>query len=573
MKLKKTWIGVCVFVIYLVGIIFATGVTGFVSGLLPAYGQLVQGAVVAVSAAVIALIVSFAGNSIGKSFIDKKNRISMTVIEALSPILLCVIGIIFYYESSYLDITGGNMALYEGAKVTGSAVAPVTGNFLDYAYMMGLHGAMLLLGNGSNAVIIYHIALRAVLLLCMYFSLRLTMGILGAYVSTILMIAIPVFANSLSVINSANLFFSALSLSTMFTVMLIKGMNFGSGKSLLYTFLDILVGLICGVTVFMDLSGAMVLVFAFFAFFIKADEEKRNVPFNWLLYLISGICGFVLSFIGWYGSAGLYESFWKWANQFYGINRSVLFELSTESVQSLTLVLVLLTCGIGAAFAYIFSGRCERVIPWFLFIVISSVLSVVLGHTVINDQVFIVTCMTICVGCLMSCFAYYEDRSDAAVEADSETEFEESEEVAEEVSEETDEDKTEDKSEETDEDKTEEIVEEEKQEIPEQQKESPEKIEEKTEAEPVEKQQEKPRFVPEGMVLPMGEEDEESLVPNFNLKRQQSEDIGIISLNRDNAPKEEKSEIESAPENTPSAKAPVKDDFDISIEPGDDFDI
>ncbi len=646
MKLKKTWIGVCVFVIYLVGIIFATGVTGFVSGLFLTFGRLIQGIVVGALAAVIALIVSFAGNSIGKSFIGRKNMKNMMAIEVLSPILLIACGIAFYYASSYLNITGGNMALYEGAKVTGNAVAPVSDSFLDYAYMMGLHGAMLLLGNGANAVVIYHIVLRAVLLLCMYFSLRMTMGILGAYVSTILMIVIPVFANSLTVISSANLFFAAFSLGIMLTVMLIKGMNSGSGKNLFYTVLDIIVGLYCGSLVFMDLSGLMALVFAFFAFFIKADKEKKSVALNWTLYLISGICGFVLSLIGWYGSAGFVPSFWKWANQFYGINTSVLFELAAESFQSLTLVLVLLSCGIAAAFAYLFSGRCERVIPWFLFIVKASVLSVVLGHTVINDQVFIATVMTICVGCLMSCFAYKEDvvaqpeEEDAVSEEEPEiaedavkddvheitvtepepekvdvsepygaiaevitpevVEEAKEEEVKEQVSESEEQADNEEKveaEEEKQEETTAEEVEE-KAETP--TTEAEEKTEAPIEEKAEEKKEEKPRFVPEGMVLPMGEEDEESLVPNFNLKRPESEDIGIISLNRDKVSEEDENKepaedvtntqqeepitdekieetieeiIEEIKDSEPAQKAPVKDDFDISIEPGDDFDI
>nr|MCR5657622.1 hypothetical protein [Butyrivibrio sp.] len=74
-----------------------------------------------------------------------------------------------------------------------------------------------------------------------------------------------------------------------------------------------------------------------------------------------------------------------------------------------------------------------------------------------------------------------------------------------------------------------------------------------------------PRFVPEGMVLPVGDEDEEDLVPRINLRRQEMEDIGIISLNRGDQEIEE--ETKSEPEK------PKKDDFDIDIKDGDDFDI
>ena len=568
MKLKKTWIGVCVFVIYLVGIIFATGVTGFVSGLFLKFGQLVQAIIVAACAVVLGLIISFAGNRIGKSFIGSgigKN----TLIEVLSPIFITICGVLFYYFSSYMSLTGGNMALYEGAKVTGGAVLPVSTSILDYVYMLGLRGCMLLLGNGANAVVIYNIVLRAVLLLCLYFSLRMTIGILGAYVSTILVISIPVFANSLSVVSSANLFFAALFMSIFFTVMLAKGMNTDAGNMAYFILFDIIVGALWGFTVFMDLGGIALLAIAFAAFFVLSDLEEKHVAANVIIYLITGIATFAISIIGWYGNSDFIANFWKWANQFYGINNSELFVIATESIQSLTLILILFVCAIAAAFAYVFSGRCERVVPWFFYIVLASVLSVVLGKTATNDQVYLMILLAIGVGCLMSCIAYKKKAVIAEPEAESQAETENNDEAQDEPKEET----------------------EEKVEIKATSKEISEVItpEEKTvEAEVEETEvEEKPRFVPEGMVLPMGDEDEESLVPHFNLKRNENEDIGVISLNRDVTPKEETASKEPEPvkaveaeekteeisEEPITEKTPAKDDFDISIEPGDDFDI
>ncbi|MBE5843301.1 MAG: hypothetical protein E7302_03845 [Butyrivibrio sp.] len=573
MKLKKTWIGVCVFVIYLVGIIFATGVTGFVSGLFLKFGQLVQAIIVAACAVVLGLIISFAGNRIGKSFIGSgigKN----TLIEVLSPIFITICGVLFYYFSSYMSLTGGNMALYEGAKVTGGAVLPVSTSILDYVYMLGLRGCMLLLGNGANAVVIYNIVLRAVLLLCLYFSLRMTIGILGAYVSTILVISIPVFANSLSVVSSANLFFAALFMSIFFTVMLAKGMNTDAGNMAYFILFDIIVGALWGFTVFMDLGGIALLAIAFAAFFVLSDLEEKHVAANVIIYLITGIATFAISIIGWYGNSDFIANFWKWANQFYGINNSELFVIATESIQSLTLILILFVCAIAAAFAYVFSGRCERVVPWFFYIVLASVLSVVLGKTATNDQVYLMILLAIGVGCLMSCIAYKKKAVIAEPEAESQAETENNDEAQDEPKEETEE-KVEIKA--TSKEISEVITPEEK---------TVEAEVEETEVEETEVE-EKPRFVPEGMVLPMGDEDEESLVPHFNLKRNENEDIGVISLNRDVTPKEETASKEPEPvkaveaeekteeisEEPITEKTPAKDDFDISIEPGDDFDI
>ena len=69
----------------------------------------------------------------------------------------------------------------------------------------------------------------------------------------------------------------------------------------------------------------------------------------------------------------------------------------------------------------------------------------------------------------------------------------------------------------------------------------------------IEDKKEKPRFVPEGMALPMGEEDEDDLVPNFNMNRPEMAEIGILSVGEN--------------------KKARKDDFDLDISPDDDFDI
>ncbi len=540
MKLKKTWMGICVFVIYLVGIIFATGVTGFVSGPFSGYGQMADGAIMAAGAVVAGFVMSLLGSVIFKGARENSKKEPAVLIDILIPIAVAVIGIVVYINSISANLTGGNMALYEGAKVTGNALTPVSTSFADYAYMVGLRATMLLLGNGTLSVIVYQVVLRALLILFTYISLRITIGMAGALVCSALMIAIPVFAGSLSVVESGNITLATLALDILLVVLFAKRAAASDRKIFDVIFL-IFCGVFTGYAVFTDVAALSVLVFVLTAFFIISENgQTKNTLIYEILFVLFGIISFVLCLIGWYGTGSFTASFWKWANQFYGINNSAFFGIIAESLQSRILVLVLLACGVAAAFSYIFAGRNERVIPWFLYIVTAAVLSVVLGTTATNNQIFILVLMTVATGCMVSGFFYKKSEEVAVSEEETEPEN-----AIESETSETDDGESEKTAEpETD------INEAEK---TEESREAEDITEETVEPENTEESRQKPRFVPEGMVLPMGEEDEDNLEPNFNFKRQEENDIGVLEINR--------------------KVSKPKDEFDISIEPGDDFDI
>nr|MCR5746948.1 hypothetical protein [Lachnospiraceae bacterium] len=129
MKLNKTWMGICVWLIYVVGMIFAIGVTSFVSGLFSAYGKYTGVAAITVISLLSAFILSFAGCSIGKKIASGANMFKGDkagyISEILFPLMVIICGAILYPIYMRVAETGGNMALINSAIVTEKNVSVV----------------------------------------------------------------------------------------------------------------------------------------------------------------------------------------------------------------------------------------------------------------------------------------------------------------------------------------------------------------------------------------------------------------------------------------------------------------
>ena len=557
MKLKKTWMGICVFVIYTVGIIFATGVTGFISGLFALYDKRVVTALTVGGLCVVALLVSAIGVTIGKA-LNKGTGVKWLPEIILPIVLFIAAGFVYTYLISGNSPITGNMKLYEGALVTKDGVRAIPGNFLESLYVFGLNIFMSFLGNELRAVLVYQLVLRMIMLITLYVALRNTIGIFGALAGSIATVAIPLFGFAIKHVYAGNVFFAFLMLDVMFVVLYAKSISCAKAIKPYHVILAILVGAITGFAVYLDIAAVPVIVFVLVALF--SDEEEfsfKAALIDVVIFIIAGIIAFgcLVYFIG--GMRTFYVSFFEYANRFYGINTSAWFASVTASWWNLAISLGMLGGALAVIFGFVFSKRNERIVPWLFFTVVSCVLSVVCGKTVINYDLYLFLMLAILTGCAVSCFAYIDTLP--VIEETSVSEKVEEPKVIEENN-----DKIAETAEPEDKDIREVVM-------PEENKENP-------------------RFVPEGMVLPTGEEDEENLVPNFNMNRPEMDNIGILSVgNKEESAgwkvvcsedgTEEPKEVEITDEATKIADEAEmvveakKDDFDISIDPDDDFDI
>ncbi len=637
MKLKKTWMGICVFVIYLVGILFAIGVTGFISGLFSGFGREIS-AVIIVAASVAAMfLVAFVGEKIGDVLRDKTDLLGSGEVpvwlEIVVPLLIMGLAASLYTTGvSGVPGVTGNLSIYEGAFVTTENVKFVGATYLENMYIVTLNSVMRFLGNELRTLVMAQLCMRVLTLLLIYISMRLAAGFFGAVTTGILIAATPLFSYSLAVISSSNLFYLFLTFDLMLVTILVRSMEKEGKVSALSAIAWVIIGAYTGYVVYLDLAAIPILVIALSAFFLlSAKDHMKVIVVDEILFILSGLIAFVTTSILLFGTSDIIGQFLRWANRFYGINSSEWFRIVNASFPDALFAVIMIGCAGIAGFGYVISARNERIIPILLFVVLSVVLSVVCGHTDANTTEYLMILISMLVGCGVSCIAYIKDgnKEDAKAKANIMAEKENKEnnvdndEMAAKIAakiaaakrpsiweEETIESETPAKQEEpAEEEKPERQEEPAEEEKPEQQEETANKEMAEEQEEPVEKEmteeQEEPvndnksevqtdkeenqRFVPEGMVLPEGSGDEENLEPHFNMKRPEMEDIGILSINRDVNKDEETTkdvvaesekvtaELEEATSEEPieeaAAEEKPKDDFDIAIKPGDDFDI
>jgi hypothetical protein len=197
-----------------------------------------------------------------------------------------------------------------------------------------------------------------------------------------------------------------------------------------------------------------------------------------------------------------------------------------------------------------------------------------MGATRMNTQTFVTVYYAFILACVASLIALPADEEDAEYKAEPEVEVSpEAEQGDAEVTEPDYE--FEDEPEEEEPKKEEPVKEEVKKEEPvkeESEKEEPVKEEPKKEEVP-DAEEPKGHFVPEGMVLPEDDEDVD-LTPRMKIP----EFTGTISLAEtarqvNEKLKEKEKKAAERKEKAASAKISRKDDFDIDLKPGDDFDI
>jgi hypothetical protein len=596
MKLRKTWIGICVWVIYLVGMIFAIGVTGFVSGLFLSYDRyIVAGGSLAICV-VAAVIIGLIGNKIGEKLNENekiKEWKKPVWMEILVPVIIAVVAFFAFSHSSLLvSEFSGNLTIYDNATVAMSGETPQYATAAEAGYASVLRVIMSFLGNSLNVAFSINLALRIIMVLFLYIAVRISIGMLPAMVFGFVTAFVPSFGYSLRTIDSAQLIFTALAFETLLVVLYVKGFEHRVGTRWFYKLFSILLGGFMGLMIYLDAAAAVPVVFLLSAWAL-ADiyGETFDVCINEILLLLSGVAAFIGMLIWEGGTGSVPDTYYRWTWRFYGYNNSPWLIMVKNSLPNTYFAFAILGLAFIPAILYLTKERCEKITPWLIYSVLMILVSVFLGETVANSEVMIIAAFVILISCGFACFAYVEGADDIIEidEPEEESEEEESEEVAPEEKSESEETiETEETpaesvgaKEETTETEQEKEVAEATEEVKEEKTEEPEQEEKKEEKE------EKLRFVPEGMVLPLGDEDEEDLVPNFNMNRPEMADIGVLSVGKKTAdtvaeaaatepsePETEEPEInEPVEDKAPEKTNEEKDDFDITLKPGDDFDI
>ena len=554
MKLRRAWPAVGIWVIFLIFEFVMVASSGFFLGLFPNENKLIYSIVFAVlSILLMSVIVIFAGRCSDSMKANLWPSKLPFKIGYQITIALILIGAVWYrielLAHTSKEITG-KMSLYENAMVGGTPVAEY--DLLSIVYSTILKGILFFTGNIITVPFFFQIVCFTIFMICGFFTVQKLLGYAAALAFTAYVGFMPVFTPAFTgpELSTGPLFMAMFGIELLFVALFLEGSFKKKYTSKAWIIWYILVGIVVGFMSYMDAGTIIMIVpFLFAVLFIYGTKVKEEV-----VRLIIVVAAAVLTFIGMFiQEQGLMMAdvrFANWASYyFHNLNTFDMFWAYTD-YKIIYLVTLIVMSGVIVGFWK--NRKVEKISPWLWSIIFIFVSVPFMGATRMNTQVFVTVYYAFILGCVASLIALPADEEEAEYIEEIASESPEAAQGAQEVTEPDYE--FEDEPEEDD-----------------------VKAKEPVDIEP-EEEEPHGHFVPEGMVLPEDDEDVD-LTPRMKMP----EFTGTISLaetarqvNEKLKEKERKAAEKRETERKSSPvtdKKPRKDDFDIELKPGDDFDI
>ncbi|MBQ3798030.1 MAG: hypothetical protein II842_17435 [Butyrivibrio sp.] len=600
MKLKRKWPSVCIWVVFIIFDVIMVASSGFFSGLFPSKDIVAYTfGVTIVGVLLMGIVTYLLGKVCDATYIDDIAKTTFCkLIYVLMIITTLVGGVIVRADALGRTVAepAGKLSLYENAMV--GAPASSEYDLLSLVYSKILNVVLLFTGNRIIFAYYFQIALFILFALLGAIICRLLMGKAASLVFTLYVCFMPLFMDNFSsaTISTDELFILMYGLELLFLAIYLRLDSDGKFTSGAYVILYIILGAVIGFMTYVDAGTAVVVLpLVLSGLFLHKSEPVKEV-IRLSIIIVSALA----AFWGMILQEGGFDRFdvvlSGWSKYFFkNINTFSTFWTYTNYKTEYLVTFIVMS---GVIVGYWKNKYFERVSPWLLSTMLVFFATPFFGATRMNSQMMLTIYFAFVLGCVASLITLdanvmveterqpineavsvpinslpseplvvmpEEPAAKLRPEMESDEAPYESEAMQEdkidEVSEEVSEDKLEDS-------KAEDI---EAESSLDDADENPVEVIEEQHAEIVNNDSIKEtgnafesyttRFVPEGMVLPEGAEDEMDITKS---KMKMPKFKGTIALDRN--PKDDKKD------KAPVKETPKKDDFDIEFTPGDDFD-
>ncbi|MCR5671460.1 MAG: hypothetical protein K6G10_10680 [Butyrivibrio sp.] len=528
MKLKRTWPGICIWVIFIVFDVVMVASSSYFSGLFSNESDLMYSVILT---ALSVLLVNIAVFALGKfcDHIRLSEKSETNAAKAINMILIfammfAAVAVRLKLMTEAVVSPSGKLSLYENAMIGGENISAEY-DLLSILYSFILKLVLFFTGNWISVALFFQLFCFAIFMICGYLAVRKLLGMSGGIVFTAYIAFMPIFFNDFKklIISTDMLFMAMFGVELLIMALFIRGAYLGNYKSKVSVIWYLFVGISVGFMAYLD-AGTIIMIAPFFfatLFLTTCDRKKECIR---LLFVLLGA---VLTFGGMIlqqsGPERTLDSLDVWASYyFHNLNTFSMFWTYTD-YKIIYLVTVAVMSGV--IFGYWRNRNYEKVTPWLLSMLLIFATVPFMGATRMNTQVFVSVYYAFVLGCVASLITMHSQESAALVEGASEEEI---------LEEDADQEDTNDIG-------TSEVV------TPQEETEKPERQ----------------RFVPEGMVVPEDDEDIDAQ-PRMNMSRIKSSS-GLSEG--------EKLKVKEVVKKEEASAEPFKDDFDIALKPGDDFDI
>ncbi len=588
MKLKRMWPGLCILIVFMIFDVIMVASSSFFSGLFPySDTKLTYSIALTVLGVLIMSVLTFLLGRICDhiELESLAHSIGVRVIYALMLIAVFIGGIFYrlYILGQTTAEPTGKLSLFENAQV-GAKAAGTEYDLLSIVYTDILRFIMYFTGNKITTAYGLQIAFFMIFVILGTITCKVLLGKAGSVIFASYVSFMPIFTENLqkAVIGTDELFLTMLGVELFVIGIYLRNASDGKYTSRWYVIWYVFVGVIVGFMTYLD-AGTFITVLPLLlsVMFMAGDKGYKGV-FSFLFVSLSGVITFFAMIAQEAGFAHIGAVLGNWSDYYFrNLNTFSMFWTYTNYKLLYLITFIVMS---GVLVGYFRNKNFGRISPWLLATILVFVATPFFGATRMNDQNVVTVFFAFVLACVVSLITLTRQ-----------------EEIFDEDIEDDDDDNS------VDEELRAFIG------------------DEDAEYVPLKKNAlQSPRYVPEGMVLPTGSEDEMDVdtskmkMPKFegkigldrkssehkiNVKPENKTEPGqIITVKPDNKPagKKDETPLESEHISAQNAKSRLerehkerkvvfrkrteyktahvekenkKDDFDLPFKNGDDFDL
>ena len=563
MKLKRMWPSVCIWVVFIIFDVIMVASSGFFSGLFPSDNLIPYTvAITIVGVLVMGLFTFLIGRMADVLYADEMGKsVTGKSLHAVAMTATIIAGAFYRFDilGRLTAVPKGKLSLYENAMVGADASAEY--DLLSILYSKLLNLLLHFTGNKMLFAYYFQIVLFMLFVAAAAEAVRMLLGKAASLCFALYASFMPVFLDSLlsATISTDELFYLMYGLELMIVANYLHLDSRHKYESKAWILWFVLVGCAVGFMTYVDAGTLVVILPLLLSGLFIIDNDVVLEIIRLVIVIVSGFAVFVGMIFQEGGMDGFETVLFKWSSYFFkNINTFNTFWTYTNYKIEYLVTFVVMS---GVLVGFWKNRIFERITPWLLGTMLVFFAAPFFGATKMNSQVMLTIYFGFVLACVVSLIVTnkFEGQAKAKKEAVAE-EDESAQEALDEAGVDSSDGEKSEKSAETSGKGGMQVV-------------TPEQIENTNAAfEGYAK-----RYVPEGMVLPEGAEDE---MDTSKSKMKMPEYKGTIAI--DKKKPAEKPEEKPAPAEKPVHKAPEKpkknvssrkDDFDIPLRPGDDFDI
>ncbi len=584
MKLKRMWPGICILVVFIIFDVVMVASSSFFSGLFPSDNMTLSYSCIltALGILVMSVLTFLLGRICDHIEIgEHADTIGVRVTYVLMLIAIFIGGI--FYRLDTLGHTtmspSGKLSLFENAQV-GSTLLNSEYDMLSVVYSSNLRCILYFTGNNIAVAYFFQIALFMIFVLLGAATCRLLLGKAASVVFAVYVSYMPIFTESLlkARLCTDDLFLTMFGIELLVIAIYLKNASECKYRSKWNIIWFLFVGIIVGFMTYVDAGTIITVLPLLLAAMFMAGDEKHTGVVSFIFVLLGGLLTFFAMIAQEAGIMQMGAVLRNWSGYyFHNLNTFSMFWTYTNYKMVYLITFIAMS---GVLVGHFRNRNFGRVSPWLLSTILAFLATPFFGATRMNDQIVMTVFFAFVLACVVSLITltraeevfvpknFAEEKSDLQKRAESmvvgTTVIEPDSKVED----------TEKDSYYFDDDSPEDDYKEKPISEPvlvaafaanESEQESNEVKEEE--------QNQAPRYVPEGMVLPTGSE-EEMDIDKSKMRMPKLE--GTIGLNRkNNEPKKTERQVvfRKRTEYKTAHVEREKDDFDLPLKSGDDFDI